>query len=251
MYDENELYDKMVDAAKTTGKTAMSLIEQLNKLNEDVKAPDLLTTTNADFIFTGQSTDLRYFENYNNMPISLIENIPDENLKNAVKNEFNKAALSGKIVINNQSGLISITAKGREFINLPEFRQAASANLSSVMQQQSQTMQFALTGTVQDLNFFNFSDSLDLKDVILNPDKQVVQNILSNFGKMKESGIITVSNSIVKITDKGKNLLKSDLFKLASKGVADKAIGAVGAVPGAVIITVKKATEAAAMMIKK
>ena len=93
------------------------------------------------------------------MPISMIENIPDENLKNAVKNELNKAALSGKIEINKQNGLISITAKGREFINLPEFKQAASVNLSSIIQQQSQTMQFTLTGTVQDLNFFNFADS--------------------------------------------------------------------------------------------
>lgn len=87
MYDENELYNEMVNTVKTTGKTAMSLIEQLNKLNEDAKTPDLLTT-NTDFVFTGQSTDLRYFENCNDMPISLIENIPDEKLKNAVKNEF-------------------------------------------------------------------------------------------------------------------------------------------------------------------
>lgn len=251
MYDENELYNEMVNMVKTTGKTAISLIEQLSKLNEDAKTPDLLTTTNADFIFTGQSTDLRYFENCNDMPISLIENIPDENLKNAVKNEFNKAVLSGKIEINNQSGLISITAKGREFINLPEFKQAASANLSSVIQQQSQTMQFALTGTVQDLNFFNFADSLDLKDVISNPDKQAVQNILGNLGKMKESGLITVSDSVVKITDKGKKFLNSDLFKLASKGAADKAIGAAGAVPGVIIIAVKKAAETVASLIKK
>lgn len=251
MYDENELYNEMENMVKATGKTAISLIEQLNKLNKDEKTPDLLTTTNADFVFTGQSTDLSYFQNYNKMPISLIENIPDEHLKNAVKNEFNKAVLSGKINIDNQNGLISITEKGRKFINLPEFKQAASVNLSSVIQQQSQTMQFALTGTVQDLNFFNFADSLDLKDVILNPDKKAVQNILGNLGKMKESGLITVSDSIVKITDKGKNLVNSDLFKLASKGATDKAIGAVGVVPGAIVIAVKKAAETAASLIKK
>ncbi|MDE6520441.1 MAG: hypothetical protein K2K91_08335 [Ruminococcus sp.] len=112
-------------------------------------------------------------------------------------------------------------------------------------------MQFSLTGTVQDLNFFNFSDSLNLKDVISNPDKQAVQNILGNLGKMKESGLITVSDSIVKITDKGKKLINSDLFKLASKGATDKAIGAVGAVPGAIIIAVKKVAETAASLIKK
>ena len=53
MYDENELYNEMENMVKETGKTAISLIEQLNKLNKDEKAPDLLATTNADFVFTG------------------------------------------------------------------------------------------------------------------------------------------------------------------------------------------------------
>ncbi len=246
MYDENELYNEMVNTFKTTGKTAMSLIEQLSKLNEGAK-----TAANADFVFTGQSTDLRYFANSDIMPVSMIEQIPDATLKNAVKDEFNKAILSKKVKLDINNDTITITKKGKQFINSSEFKQAASANLLSVIQQHSQTMQFALTGTVQDLNFFNFADSLDLKDVISNPDKQAVQNILGNLGKMKESGFITVSDSVVKITDKGKNLLNSDLFKLASKVAAEKAIGTVGAVPGAIVIAVKKAAEITASLIKK
>ena len=248
MYDENELYNEMFNTVKTTGQTAMSLIEQLNKLNQYAKTPD---STNTDFIFTGQSTDLRYFANSDVMPISMIEQIPDATLKNAVKDEFNKAILSKKVELDINNDTIKITKKGRKFINSHEFKQAASANLLSVSHQQPQTMQFSLTGTVQDLNFFNFSDSLNLKDVISNPDKQAVQNILGNLGKMKESGLITVSDSIVKITDKGKKLINSDLFKLASKGATDKAIGAVGAVPGAIVIAVKKVAETAASLIKK
>lgn len=235
MYDENDLYNELAGTVKTTGQTVISLVENINRMK--------------DFVFTGQSTDLRYFENQNKMPISMIENISDENLKNAVKSEFNKAALGGKLEINKQNGVISITPKGKDFINLPEFKKAASSDLSTVMQQ-TQTMEFELTGTVQDLNFFNFSDKLDLKDIISSPDKQKVQNVLGNLEKMKESGLISVSDSVVRITDKGKNLLNSDIFKLASKSAADKAMGAAG-VPGIVVAAAKKTVEAAAALLKK
>ncbi|MDE6520440.1 MAG: hypothetical protein K2K91_08330 [Ruminococcus sp.] len=106
MYDENELYNEMFNTVKTTGQTAMSLIEQLNKLNEYAKTPD---STNTDFIFTGQSTDLRYFANSDVMPISMIEQIPDATLKNAVKDEFNKAILSKKVELDINNDTIKIT----------------------------------------------------------------------------------------------------------------------------------------------
>lgn len=244
MYDEEALYNEFKGTFKSTAQTAqtaMSLIEQLNRLNEHT--------------FTGQSTDLNYFAQNNTMPISMIENIPDEPLKYAVKDEFNKAALSGKIEIDNQNGVISITEKGKEFISRPEFKRAAAENLANMKMQQSQTMGFAFTGTVQDLNFFNHSDELNLADVVTSPDKEAVQNVLSNLQKMKESGLISVSDSVVKITDKGKNILNSDLFKLASKGSAngavDKAAAVAGSVPGAVVVAVKKAAETAVKLIQK
>lgn len=247
MYDVNELYNEVLNTIKATGKTAITLIEQLNKLNGE--------KSDSDFTFTGQSTDLRYFENSDTMPIPMIESIPDENLKNAVKNEFSKAALSGKIEIDNQSGVISITDEGRKFIKHPEFKKAASMNLSSIMQQQSQTMGFALNGTVQDLNFFNHADELNLADIVASPDKEAVQNVLSNLQKMKESELVSVSDSVVKITDKGKNILNSDLFKLASKGAVngavDKAGIVAGSVPVAVVVAVKKAAETAVKLIQK
>lgn len=244
MYDEDALYNELKTTFKSTAQTAqtaMSLIEQLNRLNEHT--------------FTGQSTDLNYFTQNNTMPISMIENIPDEPLKYAVKDEFNKAALSGKIEIDNQNGIISITEKGKEFISRPEFKRAAAENLANMKMQQSQTMGFALNGTVQDLNFFNYADELNLADVVASPNKEAVQNVLSNLQKMKESGLISISDSVVKITDKGRNILNSDLFKLASKGAVngavDKAAAAAGSVPGAVVVAVKKAAETAVKLVQK
>ena len=236
----------------------MSLIDQINKLNSGTKV-----NPENGFTFTGQSTDLGYFANSDVMPISMIEKIPDENLKNAIKSEFNKAALSGKVEIDNNKGIISVTEKGKEFINRPEFKKAAAENISNMTIQQSQTMEFALNGTVQDLNFFNHADELNLADIVASSNKEAAQNVLSNLQKMKESGLISVSDSVVKITDKGKNILNNDLFKLASKSAAkgaantavEGAVGAVGSVPGVIVVAVKKAAEvslkAASSLIKK
>lgn len=270
MYDENELYEELKKTVTTVGQDIYKIIDQLNRLSSNAIESSVPTATeykagtvNNDFVFTGQSTDLRYFAHSETMPVSMIENIHDESLKYAVKDEFNKASLSGKIEIDNQKGIISITEKGREFINRPEFKKAAAENISNMTIQKSQTMEFALNGTVQDLNFFNHADELNLADIVASPNKEAVQNVLSNLQKMKESGLISVSDSVVKITDKGKNILNNDLFKLASKSAAkgaantavEGAVGAVGSVPGVIVVAVKKATEvslkAASSLIKK
>lgn len=254
-YEENELFEEFKKGATDAINAGKNIYDLIERLNSDAKSETPQ--------FTGQSTDLNYFAQNETMPISTIENIPDESLKYAVKDEFNKAALSGKVEFDNQKGIISITEKGKEFINRPEFKRAAAENLANIKTQQSQTIEFALNGTVQDLNFFNHADELNLHDVIANPDKEAVQNVLSNLGKMKESGLVSVSDSVVKITDKGKNILNNELFKLASKNAAkvaantavEGAVGAVGTVPGVVIVAAKKAAEvslkAASSLIKK
>lgn len=262
MYDENDLYDEMEKTIKNMGQDVFKLIEQLNRLSDNTTTPPIPTATefnaaavNNDFVFTGQSTDLRYFANSDTMPISMIECIADERLKYAVNDEFSKAVLDNKLTVDKEKGTFTITEKGREFINRPEFKKAASENLAKMKIQQSQTIEFALNGTVQDLNFFNHADELNLADVVASPDKEAVQNVLSNLQKMKESGLISVSDSVVKITDKGKNILNSDLFKLASKGAVngavDKAAVAAGSVPGAVVVAVKKAAETAVKLVQK
>lgn len=258
MYDENSLYDEIEKMLKNTGQDIFKLIEELNRLSGSTAETTVPTATefnaaavNNDFVFTGQSTDLRYFANSDVMPVSMIEQIPDETLKHAVSDEFEKAELSNKITFDKEKGTFTITEKGREFISRPEFKRAAADDLANMKLQQSQTMGFELNGTVQDLNFFNHADELHLADIVANPNKQVVQNVLSNLGKMKESGLISISDSIVKITDKGKNILNNDLFKLASKGAADKAVGAVGSVPGVVVVAVKKAAETAVKLVQK
>ena len=100
------------------------------------------------------------------------------------------------------------------------------------------------------MNFFNHADELNLADIVASNDKEAVQNVLSNLSKMKDSGLVSVSDNVVKITEKGKSVLNSDLFKLASKGAAQGAAAA-GSVPGVIIVAAKKAVDAEANLIKR
>lgn len=269
MYDENDLYNEVTGTVKNTGRDIFDIVDRVNRLmngNGAISTPAKPVETSPSFIFTGQSTDLGYFATNKEMPIQLIESIPDADIKYAVKDEFRKAKLSGKINIDEKKGIITLTPKGREFIEKPEFKKAAAENISHTIadsDSQIQTVEFELKGTMNDLNYFNHSDTLDLKDVISSSNKEAVQNVLGNLEKMKESGLISVSGSAVKITEKGKNVLNSELFKAAAKGAssaaasgaADVAVGTVGNVPGIVVVCAKKAIDltakAATALLKK
>lgn len=267
MYDENQLFDELVGTVKSTGQSAMNLIELLNRLKGGAEPVNQNSVGNQDFSFTGQSTDLEYFRNNSQMHISEIERIPDERVKNAVKDEFRKAELDGKIKFDEKNGTFSLTEKGKKFIDKPEFKTAYAENVSKMRaetQLQAETINFELTGTVQDLNYFNFADELNLNTVIESSNTKAVENVLSNLNKMKESGLISVSDNVVKITDKGKNVLNSDLFKLSAKNSTVASVGSTanssavasagstaGGAIGIAVMVAKKVVDATANLIKK
>lgn len=258
MYTEDELYAELTGSLKQTGhniKTAVDMAKYINNLIGK-EATSLLSGSDASFVFTGQGTDLRYFSRFNEMPISMIENIPDETLKNAVKNEFNKAALNHNIVISQEKGKITITKAGKEFINKPEFKIAAAQDYNRAMQNMEQTIGFELDGTISDLSFFNHSDTLDLKSIMAHSDKETVQKVLSNLVDMKNKGLVTVEGAAMKATAKGKEMLASEAFKTIAKGTATKAASATASAAtastgvGAIFVAIEKGIKIAAKVAK-
>ena len=239
MYDENALSNDIVSTgqqALNAVKSSLSIAQTINNLvgtpNQEVS---LLETTDTSFVFTGQSTDLRYFANHNEMPTSLIESIPDENLKNAVKDEFNKAALSKKIKISNQAGKITITPHGKEFINSSQFKSAAAQDLQNYQSAMMNTQCFALNGTEQDLHYFAHADTLDVKQILKHPDIDTVTKVVENIRKMKDSGLVAIEGATVKATAKGQELILKAAAKGAVKGtVSTGTAAASGAVTGGV-----------------
>ena len=247
MYNEDELYAELTGSVKQAVngvKKAIDVVNYISNMTNGKVETNLLSGTDNSFVFTGQGTDLRYFSQFNEMPVSLIENIQDENLKNAVKEEFNKAALSGKINISTKTGKITITSKGKEFINNPNFKIAAAKDYETAVKNTAQVTGFELNGTISDLSFFNHAESLELKQIMAHSDKETVQKVLSNLIEMKNKGFVQVEGGLVNITAKGKEMLKSDALKGLAKGTTTKAATAATGV-GAIFIVIEEAAKLA------
>ena len=205
----------------------------------------------SSFSFTGQTTDLSYFSQSDTMPLSAIRNIGDENIKEAVKQNFDKAAQQGLIELDGDN--IRITAKGKDYISQPDFIKAAQADQTAAYQKTVAKMASANTAENEvqmcvglrgnyynDFTVFNHTDNIDLSTVINHPNKKLSKQILSNVKKWQGENFVDVKGGIVTITQKGKAVLASAGFKAASVPLTEGTVAAVGNVPGAVIVVTKK-----------
>ena len=237
---------------------AEHLFEYFAKLaNKEDNAADNLISQALDngelssFSFTGQTTDLSYFSQSDTMPLSAIRNIGDENIKEAVKQNFDKAAQQGLIELDGDN--IRITAKGKDYISQPDFIKAAQADQTAAYQKSVAKMASANTAENEvqmcvglrgnyynDFTVFNHTDNIDLSTVINHPNKKLSKQILSNVKKWQGGNFVDVKGGIVTITQKGKAVLASAGFKAASVPLTEGTVAAVGNVPGAVIVATKK-----------
>ena len=237
---------------------AEHLFEYFAKLaNKEDSAADNLISQALDngelssFSFTGQTTDLSYFSQSDTMPLSAIRNIGDENIKEAVKQNFDKAAQQGLIELDGDN--IRITAKGKDYISQPDFIKAAQADQTAAYQKSVAKMASANTADNEvqmcvglrgnfynDFTVFRHTDSIDLSSVINHPDKKTAKQILSNVKKWQSEGFVSVKDGIATVTQKGKTLLTTAGFKAASVPLTEGTVAAVGNVPGAVIVVTKK-----------
>ena len=210
----------------------------------------------SSFSFTGQTTDLSYFSQSDTMPLSAIRNIGDEKIKEAVKQNFDKAAQQGLIELDGDN--IRITAKGKDYISQPDFIKAAQADQTAAYQKSVAKMASANTAENEvqmcvglrgnyynDFTVFNHTDNIDLSTVINHPNKKLSKQILSNVKKWQGENFVDVKGGIVTITQKGKAVLASAGFKAASVPLTEGTVAAVGNVPGAVIVATKKVVTAA------
>ena len=215
----------------------------------------------SSFSFTGQTTDLSYFSQSDMMPLSAIRNIGDENIKEAVKQNFDKAAQQGLIELDGDN--IRITAKGKDYISQPDFIKAAQADQTAAYQKSVAKMASANTAENEvqmcvglrgnyynDFTVFNHTDNIDLSTVINHPNKKLSKQILSNVKKWQGGNFVDVKGGIVTITQKGKAVLASAGFKAASVPLTEGTVAAVGNVPGAVIVATKKVVTAVAKAVQ-
>ncbi len=258
-----ELSSEMKQKVQGTIQAVEMLQRFLNNFeaqNKDTSTDKLVSDTIdkgnvSGFNFTGQYTDLSYFNQSSKMPLDAIRNIGDENIKEAVKQNFIKAAQNGLIELNGDSFVI--TEKGKHEINKKNFIKAAQQDQTAAYQtafnkmyntqaaaNESQ-MCVALSGDyMNDFTFFNHSDKLDLSTVINHPDKNLSKKILGNVKKWEKCGAVKVENGIAKITDMGKKMLQMPQFNAAAVPLQERALSSVGGAMGKVIVATKKIASA-------
>ena len=227
MYDADEQLRDIKDTAQSTAntvKTGMDLAQRLRQMMQSGAVAEM-AVNDPNFVFTGQSTDLRFFAEHDVMSMDMIRNIADPELKSIVQSEFNLAAQQGLIEIEPKQGTISITEKGLKHIQRPEFRAAAQKNLGEVMQEmqlQQQTavdMGFPLNGSMNDIQFFRFSDSLDLSAVMQSPNQEVAEKVLAGVQKLQSEGKVAIDGLKVTLTEAGKQTLASPMMQAAAGSV--------------------------------
>ena len=219
MHDTEKMNSKVAGIART-GKQIYDFIEQLKRAKNTV--PEI-SDNGLPFSFSGQITDLSYFNTSDILPKEVIENIPDAELKEAVISNLELAEKQGLIDVDLNSGNITLTDSGREYINNPNFIRAAnidkarSAIRAMEIQHglESDTVRYGVTleGTDRDLQFFRFASNLDLEEVTLSPDKKAALQVMENISKWEKDGLIQYNskNTSISLTKLGQKKLYSDL----------------------------------------
>lgn len=220
MHDTEKMNSKVVGLART-GKQIYDFIEQLKRAKST--EAQAITDNGLPFSFSGQITDLSYFNNNEILPKEVIENIPDAELKEAVISNLELAEKQGLIDVDLNSGNITLTDSGREYINNPNFIRAAnidkarSAIRAMEIQHglESDTVRYGVTleGTDRDLQFFRFASNLDLEEVTLSPDKKAALQVMENISKWEKDGLIQYNseNTSISLTKLSQKKLYSDL----------------------------------------
>lgn len=219
MHDTEKMNSKVAGIART-GKQIYDFIEQLKRAKNTV--PEI-SDNGLPFSFSGQITDLSYFNTSDILPKEVIENIPDAELKEAVISNLELAEKQGLIDVDLNSGNITLTDSGREYINNPNFIRAANIDKarSAIRAMEIQhglendTIRYGITleGTDRDLQFFRFASNLDLEEITLSPDKKVALQVMENISKWEKDGLIQYNseNTSISLTKLGQKKLYSDL----------------------------------------
>lgn len=219
MHDAEKMNSKVAGIARTS-KQIYDFIEQLKCAKN--AAPENLDN-GLPFSFSGQITDLSYFKVNDILPKEVIDSIPDAELKEAVISNLELAEKQGLIDVDLNSGNITLTDSGREYINNPNFIRAANIDKarSAIRAMEIQhglendTIRYGITleGTDRDLQFFRFASNLDLEEITLSPDKKAALQVMENISKWEKDGLVQYNsdNTSISLTKLGQKKLYSDL----------------------------------------
>ncbi len=213
-----------------------------------------------NFYFTGKETDLCYFLNTDKMPASAFNNIPDPELRDKVYDALDLMCSKKKGLIKIDGDGVVITEKGKKLSNDKNFREKAlndqveayGKHFENMFGQAPEGQEMLGVGLnsdgVHDFAFFNHSDTMNLNQILANPNGKLREQIVENIKQWQQNGLVTIKDGFAKVTDKGKELLKAnaEAFKKASKDMTEKAVDGLKHTADSVMVTTKKAVKKAA-----
>ena len=207
---------RQADMAFRAGQNVVSLLErQLSRPKP--AAPVSSFNANQPFVFSGQYTDLCYFIKNPHMAFSEINDIDNPDLRDAVLDNFNRAYKEGHITVDENSGIISLTDKGENYISGHDFQKAAKNDQSRTLAEMRESMAnerntavetvpevqefyLQLDGTDNDLAYFTHADTLDVSAISNSPD------VVEKFAEFESSGAIMRQGDEYVLTDNGREL---------------------------------------------
>lgn len=250
MYDDNEQLNSLSQLSRTVYQTAIGLTQMYGRLGVG-KLTDSAINLDSEkpFVFTGRITDLIYFKDRPYMPMSAINNISDKNIKDAVLRTIDRANKKSLITVKND--VISLTDKGKKYTSELSFiaqakedQKNALLNMKSALEEQKQNITdtkmygVELNGTLNDLNAFNFAESIKISDIIKCQDKELVKKVVQNITKWYKGGLIEIKGKEIFLSEKGIKKINTATFKKATSGLAEKAV--LGTATGKVIAITKQ-----------
>ena len=246
MYDADEFSNDLKGTATSTAnaiKTGYQIIEFLQ--NKDPEQIAALAVNDPSFQFTGQVTDLQFFQTHAVMSMDMVTNIQADSLRVAVQDEFNRAARNGLIQIDPVQRTITPTEKGMKYISQPSFKQAARKYAAAMQnhQQAGQNLGYPLNGGINDLNYFRYANALDLSEVLNSSNTEAAAKVLSGFQKLQAEGKVAISGLTVTLTDAGKKYLASPVMQQAAQAIKPVPLGS--PVATAVVVAIQNARQIA------
>ncbi len=171
----NELSD-ILNVAEQSISTAFRIYNFVKSGAARKEYSNLLSSTKNDiFVFRGNIYDMSYFWKSPTLPLSEIEALP-ENIKIAVKNNFNSLAEKGYITLSADKTALECTESGAELCNSHNFIAEACRNRMDVcndiktvvkQEQEKRKMQHAAVGQaapkpaeVPNTPVINYNDNL-------------------------------------------------------------------------------------------
>lgn len=186
----------------------------------------------TNFVFSGKKTDICYFVYSEKMPISVLANIGDEKLKKRVLTVFDKYEKDKYISLNGD--YIELTDKGKKLLCEVDFKKQAAEDQQKAFSERIVSMYNSDNDTISyvelsghhenDFTYFYSSDMLDLKPVLLNPDKELSDKIIDNIKDWQEKGFVEIKDNKAIITSDGKKLLEEEEFKTATVALEKKTV---------------------------